>query len=629
MLLDNIETPDDLKALQPRQLQQLANELRVETIDAATATGGYLGPSLGVVELTVALHYLFDTPKDRIIWDAGHQTYPHKILTGRRDRIRTFRQGGGLSGFPNRSESEYDPFGAAHASTSVSAALGFSAARDLLDGGHRVVAIIGDRAMTGGMAFEGLHHAGTMANKLIVILNDDSTSILPPVGTLSSHLSRLVSSKPYRRLRNTNLRVGGSLVRTVQKSAQWAESHARGLLTGGTLFEELGMFYVGPIDGHNMDHLLPVLRNVRDDPTEGPILVHVITRMGKGYPPAERPPNLDHGKRRFVVASDAPATSRPKAPTYTRVFSDSLIEHARGDHRIVAIAAGMPAETGIDRFREVFPHRAFDVGHSEQHAVTFAAGLAAEGMKPFVAMYSTFLQRAFDQIAHDVASQSLPVRFAIDRAGYVGADGQAHCAAFDIAYMGCLPRMVLMAAADEAELAHMVATAVAIDDRPCALRYPRGSDARTTLPETPEALPLGQGRIVREGERVALLSYGARLQDCLQAAERLEAQGLSTTVADARFAKPLDENLVGRLASDHEALITVEEGSIGGFATQVMHVLARKGAFDAGLIFRPMVMPDMFLDHDTPQRQIQVAGLDATAIFTTVTRALGRETIDG
>ena len=624
-LLDTINEPRDLKNLEPGQLRQLADELRAETVDAVSVTGGHLGAGLGVVELTVALHYLFDAPEDKIVWDVGHQVYPHKILTGRRDRIRTLRQGDGLSGFTKRAESEYDPFGAAHASTSISAALGFSVARDLQGGDNRVVAVIGDGAMTGGMAFEGLNNAGAMDNKLIVILNDNDMSIAPPVGALSAYLSRLISSKSYRSLRDIGLHLSERFPRTVQKSAQRAESYVRGLLTGGTLFEELGCFYVGPIDGHNMDHLIPVLRNARDDQADGPVLVHVITQKGKGYAPAESSADYYHGVGKFDVATGEFAGGGSNLPSYTRVFADSLIDQARRDDRIVAITAAMPSGTGIDLFGQAFPDRTFDVGLAEQHAVTFAAGLAADGMKPFAAIYSTFLQRAFDQIVHDVAIQGLPVRFALDRAGYVGADGQTHCGAFDIAYMGCLPGMVLMAAADEGELVRMVATAVSIDDRPCAFRYPRGSGIGVPLPEDPEALEIGKGRIVREGTQVALLSYGARLQDCLEAAGTLETHGLSTTVADARFAKPLDEELVADLAANHQALVTVEEGSIGGFATQVMHALAEKGAFDAGLAFRPMVMPDLFLDQDTPQRQVQSAGLDAASIVTTVLLALGRD----
>ena len=625
-LLDTILEPKDLRALKPDQLRQVADELRAETIDAVSVTGGHLGAGLGVVELTVALHYLFDTPADRIIWDVGHQVYPHKILTGRRDRIRTLRKGGGLSGFTKRSESEYDPFGAAHASTSISSALGFSVARDLQGKDHRVVAVIGDGAMTGGMAFEGLNNAGAMANKLIVILNDNEMSIAPPVGALSAYLSRLISSKSYRSLRDFGLEMSKRFPDTLQRSARRAESYARSLLTGGTLFEQLGMFYLGPIDGHNLDHLVPVLRNVRDDKAQGPILVHVATQKGKGYAPAEDSDDKGHGVGTFDVASGAPkASSRANTPpSYTRVFADALIGEARRDDRIVAITAAMPSGTGVDRFGELFPDRTFDVGLSEQHAVTFAAGLAAEGMRPFAAIYSTFLQRAFDQIVHDVAIQRLPVRFAIDRAGYVGADGQTHCGAFDIAYLGCVPDIVLMAAADEAELVHMVATAVGIDDRPCAFRYPRGSGVGATLPDTPAALALGRGRVVREGTKVALLSYGARLQDCLKAADELEAGGLPTTVADARFAKPLDEDLITQLAAHHEALVTVEEGSIGGFASQVMHLLIREGAFDSGPAFRPMVMPDRFLDHDTPAAQVQRAGLDSAHIVTAARDALGR-----
>ena len=623
-LLDTINEPRDMKGLKPGQLRQLADELRAETIEAVSVTGGHLGAGLGVVELTVALHYLFDAPGDKIVWDVGHQVYPHKILTGRRDRIRTLRQGDGLSGFTKRAESEYDPFGAAHASTSISAALGFSVARDLQGGDNKVVAVIGDGAMTGGMAFEGLNNAGAMDNKLIVILNDNDMSIAPPVGALSAYLSRLISSKSYRSLRDIGLHLSERFPRTVQKSAQRAESYVRGMLTGGTLFEELGCFYVGPIDGHNMDHLIPVLRNARDDDADGPVLVHVITRKGKGYAPAESSADNYHGVGKFDVATGEFAGGGSNLPSYTRVFADSLIDQARRDDRIVAITAAMPSGTGIDRFGQAFPDRTFDVGLAEQHAVTFAAGLAADGMKPFAAIYSTFLQRAFDQIVHDVAIQGLPVRFALDRAGYVGADGQTHCGAFDIAYMGCLPGMVLMAAADEGELVRMVATAVAIDDRPCAFRYPRGSGVGVPLPEDPEALEIGKGRIVREGTQVALLSYGARLQDCLEAAGTLETHGLSTTVADARFAKPLDEDLVADLAANHRILVTVEEGSVGGFATQVMHALAHKGVFDAGLAFRPMVMPDAFLDQDTPQRQVQSAGLDAASIVATVLLALER-----
>ena len=622
-LLDRVHFPRDLKQFKPEQLREVADELRAETIDAVSVTGGHLGAGLGVVELTVALHYLFDTPDDRIIWDVGHQAYPHKILTGRRDRIRTLRQGNGLSGFTKRSESEYDPFGAAHASTSISAALGFSVARDLQGKRNKVIAVIGDGAMTGGMAFEALNNAGAMANKLIVILNDNDMSIAPPVGALSAYLSRLISSKSYRSLRDVGLHMSEKFPRPMKKAAQRAEEYARGILTGGTLFEEFGFYYIGPIDGHNLDHLVPVLRNVRDDGAEGPVLVHVVTQKGKGYAPAEQSEDKYHGVGKFNVVTGAPAGGTSNAPPYTKVFARSLIREARADEKIVAITAAMPSGTGIDLFEREFPERTFDVGLAEQHAVTFAAGLAAEGMKPFATIYSTFLQRAFDQIIHDVAIQNLPVRFAMDRAGYVGADGQTHCGAFDIAYMGCLPNMVVMAPSDEAELFHMVATAVAIDDRPCAFRYPRGEGVGVELPERGEVLPIGRGRVIREGTKIALLSYGARLKDCLEAADDLDARGLSTTVADARFAKPLDRELLTRLATEHEVLVTIEEGSIGGFASQAMHALAEDGAFDAGLKFRPMVMPDAFLDHDTPRRQMECAGLSASHIVATALRALG------
>ena len=608
-LLDTIRSPADLRQLDQGQLDQVADELRTDTVNTVSVTGGHLGAGLGVVELTVALHYLFDTPDDKIVWDVGHQVYPHKILTNRRDRIRTLRQGGGLSGFTKRSESEYDPFGAAHASTSISAALGFSVSRDLQKKDNKVVAVIGDGAMTGGMAFEAMNNAGAMDNKMIVILNDNDMSIAPPVGALSAYLSRLISSKQYRSLRDVGLHLAERFPQILRKSAQRAETFARGFLTGGTLFEELGLFYVGPVDGHNLSHLIPVLRNVRDDTAEGPVLVHVVTRKGKGYEPAERSDDAYHGVSKFDVSTGTFVKGGgSNLPSYTSVFASSLINEARKDDKIVAITAAMPSGTGIDKFEKEFPERTFDVGLAEQHAVTFAAGLAADGMKPFCGIYSTFLQRAFDQIVHDVAIQGLPVRFALDRAGYVGADGQTHCGAFDVAYMGCLPGMVLMAASDEAELVHMVATAVAIDDRPSAFRYPRGSGVGVQLPDQPEVLEIGKGRIVKEGSRIAILSYGSRLQDCLKAASELDTRGYSTTVADARFAKPLDEELVLRLAREHPVLITVEEGSIGGFSAQVMSTLALKGAFDSGLVFRPMFMPDMFLDQDAPAKQVELAG---------------------
>ena len=622
-LLDQINSPSDLKKFNPDQLQQIADELRAETIDAVSVTGGHLGAGLGVVELTVALHYLFDTPDDKIVWDVGHQVYPHKILTGRRDRIRTLRQGGGLSGFTKRTESAYDPFGAAHASTSISAALGFAVGSDLQETGNRAIAVIGDGAMTGGMAYEALNNAGAMDNKLIVILNDNDMSIAPPVGALSAYLSRLISSKSYRSLRDIGLHMSEKFPRPMKKAAKRAEEYARGMLTGGTLFEELGFYYVGPIDGHNMEHLIPVLKNVRDDKAEGPVLIHVVTQKGKGYDPAEQSADKYHGVGKFNVVTGALDKGKANAPSYTKVYAESLIREARDDDKIVAITAAMPSGTGIDLFEKEFPDRTFDVGLAEQHAVTFAAGLAADGMKPFATIYSTFLQRAFDQIVHDVALQNLPVRFAMDRAGYVGADGQTHCGAYDIAYLACLPNMIVMAPSDEAELVHMVATAADIDQAPCAFRYPRGEGVGVDMPERGEILPIGKGRILREGTKIALLSYGTRLQDCLDAAEELTVHGLSTTVADARFAKPLDEDLVKRLAAEHEVLVTIEEGSVGGFGSQVAQFLAMDGVFDAGLKFRPMVMPDVFLDQDSPRRQIEIAGLANTDIVATAMAALG------
>ena len=607
-----------------RELKLLADELRDETIDAVSHTGGHLGAGIGVVELTVALHYLFNTPEDILVWDVGHQCYPHKILTGRRPRIRTLRQGGGLSGFTKRSESEYDPFGAAHASTSISSALGFAVSRDLQGRKNRVVAVIGDGALTGGMAYEGLNNAGSMDTRLIVVLNDNEMSIAPPVGAMSGYLSRLISSKRYRSIRDIARHAAERFPRVVEHGVKRAEKFARGLVTGGTLFEELGFYYVGPIDGHNLDHLLPILRNVRDDAAEGPILVHVCTKKGKGYAPAEESADRYHGVSSFDVDTGAQQASSSNAPSFTKVFAQSLVTEARLDDRICAITAAMPSGTGVDLFERVFPDRAFDVGLAEQHAVTFAAGLAADGMKPFCAIYSTFLQRAYDQIVHDVAIQNLPVRFAMDRAGLVGADGQTHAGAFDVAYLGCLPGMVLMAAADESELVHMVRTAVAIDDRPCAFRFPRGAGFGVTLPERGEILEIGKGRIVREGTSVAILSYGARLQEALAAAEELAERGISTTVADARFAKPLDEALVRDLAREHELLITIEEGAIGGFGAQVLHFLAGSGILDGGLKVRPMVLPDRFLDHDKPDLQYEEAGLRSSHILETTLAALGR-----
>jgi 1-deoxy-D-xylulose-5-phosphate synthase len=624
-LLDTIRLPDDLRRLAPSNLRQLADELRQETIDAVSITGGHLGAGLGVVELTVALHYLFDTPRDRLIWDVGHQAYPHKILTGRRERIRTLRQGGGLSGFTKRDESEYDPFGAAHSSTSISSALGMAIARDLDGRKNHVVAVIGDGAMSAGMAYEAMNNAGSMDSRLIVVLNDNDMSIAPPVGAMSAYLSRLLSSRSYRSLRHLAREMAKKFPRRFEMAARRAEEFARGMVTGGTLFEELGFFYVGPIDGHNLEHLLPVLRNVRDAPTEGPVLVHVVTRKGHGYPPAERAADKYHGVVKFDVVTGAQVKTVSNSPSYTKVFAQSLIKEAEHDEKIVAITAAMPSGTGLNLFADRFPKRCFDVGIAEQHAVTFAAGLANEGYKPFCAIYSTFLQRAYDQVVHDVAIQRLPVRFALDRAGLVGADGATHAGAFDVAYLGCLPGFVIMAAADEAELVHMVATAAAIDDRPSALRYPRGDGVGVEMPTQGVPLELGRGRILREGTAVALLSFGTRLQECLKAAEELAVRGLSTTVADARFAKPLDEHLVRRLAGEHEVLITVEEGAVGGFAAHVLQFLAMSGGLDAGLKIRPLVLPDRFIDHNKPELQYAEAGLDARHIVATALAALGRD----
>ncbi|MFL5209608.1 MAG: 1-deoxy-D-xylulose-5-phosphate synthase [Microvirga sp.] len=623
-LLDTITTPEDLRRLPETQLRAVADELRAETIDAVSVTGGHLGAGLGVVELTVALHYVFDTPRDRLVWDVGHQAYPHKILTGRRERIRTLRQGGGLSGFTRRAESEFDPFGAAHSSTSISAALGMAVARDLSGRPHNVVAVIGDGAMSAGMAYEAMNNAGAMHSRLIVILNDNDMSIAPPTGAMSSYLARLVSGGTYRSIRHAAKQLARKLPKFFYEKAHRAEEYARGFWTGGTLFEEMGFYYVGPIDGHNLDHLLPVLKNVRDAET-GPILVHVVTQKGKGYAPAENSADKYHGVVTFDVVTGAQAKPRSNAPSYTRVFAESLLKEARKDEKIVAVTAAMPSGTGLDLFGKEFPDRTFDVGIAEQHAVTFAAGLATDGYKPFCTIYSTFLQRAYDQVVHDVAIQKLPVRFALDRAGLVGADGPTHAGAFDVAYLGCLPGFVVMAAADEAELVHMVATAAAHDDGPIAFRYPRGEGVGVEMPEVGVPLPIGKGRIVREGGRVAILSLGTRLSESLRAADELEARGLSTTVADARFVKPLDEDLVLRLARDHEVLITIEEGAIGGFGAQVLQLLAERGALDQGLKVRAMMLPDRFIEHEKPERMYAEAGLDAAGIVAKVFEALGRE----
>src|SRR5580704_13099227 len=607
-LLDTVDIPADIRRLKADKLRQLADELRQETISAVSVTGGHLGAGLGVVELTVALHYVFDTPRDRLIWDVGHQAYPHKIVTGRRSRIRTLRQEGGLSGFTRRSESEYDPFGAAHSSTSISSGLGMAVARDLTGGSNHVVAVIGDGAMSAGMAYEAMNNAGALRSRLIVVLNDNDMSIAPPVGAMSGHLSRLLSGRPYVTLRNLGRTFAGALPKPLELAAKRAEEFARGFVAGGTLFDELGFYYVGPVDGHNLDHLLPVLKNARDSRLDKPILVHVVTKKGKGYPPAEASDDKYHGVVKFDVVTGKQSKPVANAPAYQAVFAKALIAEAEADKKIVAITAAMPSGTSLDKFAERFPERCFDVGIAEQHGVTFAAGLACEGFKPFAAIYSTFLQRGYDQVVHDVAIQKLPVRFAIDRAGLVGADGATHAGSYDVAYLSCLPGFVVMAAADELELMHMVATAAQIDDRPSAFRYPRG-----------------EGRILREGNKIAILNFGTRLAECLVAAEDLAAKGLSTTVADARFAKPLDTDLVRRLAREHEVLIIIEEGAIGGFASHVLQELATAGLLDHGLKVRPMVLPDYFIDQASPARQYAQAGLDAPAIVKTALAALGQQ----
>ncbi|WP_245428703.1 1-deoxy-D-xylulose-5-phosphate synthase [Phyllobacterium phragmitis] len=625
-LLDRAPIPAELRKLPETDLPQLAAELRAELVDAVSVTGGHLGAGLGVVELTVALHHVFDTPHDRIIWDVGHQAYPHKILTGRRDRIRTLRQEGGLSGFTKRSESQYDPFGAAHSSTSISAGLGMAVASGLSGVKRNVVSVIGDGAMSAGMAYEAMNNAGALDARLIVILNDNDMSIAPPTGAMSAYLARLVSGPTYRSLRETAKQLTRRLPKFLQEKARLSEEYARGFWTGGTLFEELGFYYVGPIDGHNLDHLLPVLKNVRDT-VEGPVLIHVVTQKGKGYPPAEAAADKYHGVNKFDVITGAQSKPPANAPAYTKVFATSLIEEARHDDRIVAVSAAMPGGTGLDLFGEVFPNRTFDVGIAEQHAVTFAAGLASEGLKPFAAIYSTFLQRGYDQIVHDVSLQGLAVRFPIDRAGLVGADGATHAGSFDTTFLATLPGFVVMAASDEAELRHMVRTAAEYDEGPISFRYPRGEGIGIDLPERGEVLSLGEGRIVREGTKIALLSFGTRLQECLLAAEELDAAGLSTTVADARFAKPLDEDLIRRLARDHEVLVTVEEGAIGGFAAHVLHFLANDGLLDRGLRVRPLTLPDVYLDHAKPEAMYRRAGLDSAGIVKTVFEALGQEKI--
>ncbi len=622
-LLDTVGTPADLKRLSQDDLPQLADELRAELIDAVSKTGGHLGAGLGVVELTVALHYVFDTPDDRLIWDVGHQAYPHKILTGRRDRIRTLRQEGGLYGFTKRSESEYDPFGTAHSSTSISAGLGMAVAHGLAGEKRNVIAVIGDGAMSAGMAYEAMNNAGALDARLIVILNDNDMSIAPPQGAMSAYLARLASGRTYQGVRDFGKKLTSYLGEGIDRAITRAVEHARGYVTGGTLFEEMGFFHIGPIDGHNLKHLVPVLKNVRDN-GNGPVLIHVVTKKGKGYPPAEAAADKYHGVNRFDVITGAQAKAPANAPSYTKVFAQSLVQEAREDERIVAVTAAMPSGTGLDLFEKEFPERTFDVGIAEQHAVTFAAGLATEGLRPFAAIYSTFLQRGYDQVVHDVALQNLPVRFAIDRAGFVGADGPTHCGAFDITYLASLPNFVVMAASDEAELRHMVRTAVEHDQGPIAFRYPRGNGVGVEMPERGEVLELGRGRVMREGTKVALLSLGSRLEDCLKAADELDAAGLSTTVADARFAKPLDTALIRRLAQEHEVLIPIEEGAIGGFGSHVLNFLAHEGLLERGVKVRPMAMPDRFINHAKPERMVEDAGLDAGAIVRTVFAALGQ-----
>ena len=621
-LLDTVKFPADLRALDKGQLRQRADELRAEVIDAVSETGGHLGSGLGVVELTVAIHYVFNTPDDRLVWDVGHQCYPHKVLTGRRDRIRTLRQGGGLSGFTKRSESEYDPFGAAHAATSISAATGFAEASRHLGKDTTSIAVIGDGSMSAGMAYEGLNNAGHLGSKMVVILNDNDMSIAPPVGAMSAYLARASSSGVYQGFRKFSKQLSKRLPRSVYERLAKAEEYGRGMISGGTLFEELGFYYVGPIDGHNLDHLIPVLENVRDM-QDFPVLVHVVTQKGKGYGPAEQSADKYHGVAKFDVISGKQQKGTPNAPAYQKVFGETLVKEAEKDDRIIGVTAAMPSGTSLDIFAKAFPDRMYDVGIAEQHAVTFAAGLAADGMRPFAAIYSTFLQRAYDSVVHDVALQNLPVRFPMDRAGLVGADGATHAGSFDLAYLGCLPNMVLMAAGDEAELVHMTATAVAYDEGPIAFRYPRGEGVGVDMPAMGKILEIGKGRIVREGSKVAILSLGARLAESLKAAEMLEAQGLSTTVADARFAKPLDHELIRQLARHHEVVVTIEEGSVGGFGAFVLHFLSDEGFLDNGLKIRTMVLPDIYQDQDSPQKMYDLARLNAPQIVERVRQALG------
>ena len=614
-LLDTIHYPADLRKLEKKQLTQLASELREELVDAVSFTGGHLGAGLGVVELTIAIHYLFNTPDDRLIWDVGHQAYPHKILTGRRNKIRTLRQGGGLSGFTKRAESQYDPFGTAHSSTSISAGLGMAVARDLEGKNNSIISVIGDGAMSAGMAYEAMNNAGAMDSRLIVILNDNDMSIAPPVGAMSSYLAKLLSGKKYIGFRNFFKKISDKFPGRLKQRIGQAEEYLRGMAVGGTLFEEMGFFYVGSVDGHSFDQLLPVLENVKNSTHEGPFLIHAITQKGKGYQPAEDSKDKYHGVTKFNVATGEQSKSSSNKPSYTNVFGETLAAHAQQDNKIVAVTGAMPSGTGINIFQKQFPKRTFDVGIAEQHAVTFAAGLATEGYKPYAAIYSTFLQRAYDQVVHDVAIQSLPVRFAIDRAGLVGADGPTHAGSFDITYLATLPNFIVMAASDEAELVRMINTSIDINDRPCAFRYPRGNGIGIELPSIDEKLKIGKGRVVQEGTNVCILSLGTRLEECKIAAKELKNKGISTTIVDARFAKPLDEELIIRCAREHEMMITIEEGSIGGFGSHVANLLAEKGIFDKGLKFRSLMLPDVFIDQDTPEKMYDVAGLNAKQIM--------------
>jgi len=624
-LLDQASSVAELRKLKPEQLKQLADELRAEVIDTVSSTGGHFGSGLGVVELTVALHYVFNTPEDTLIWDVGHQVYPHKILTGRRDRIRTLRQGGGLSGFTKRTESPFDPFGAGHSSTSISAALGFAVGRDFNKKKNQVIAVIGDGSISAGMAYEALNNAGAMDTRMIVILNDNDMSIAPPTGAISAYLSRIASSKEYRNIRHMAKEFANIFPRPLKEAARKAEHYARGMVTGGTLFEEMGFYYVGPIDGHNFEHLVPVLENVRDDPKGGPVLIHIVTEKGRGYAPAECAPDKLHAVAKFNVVTGAQEKPKNAPPSFTRVFADALVKEAEYDDKIVAITAAMPSGTGLDIFGRRFANRLFDVGIAEQHAVTFAAGLACEGYKPFCAIYSSFMQRAYDQVMHDVVLQKLPVRLMLDRAGLVGADGATHAGAFDLAFMGCLPDVVVMAPSDEVELTHMVATAAAYSEGPSVLRYPRSDSTGLELPDRGEVLTIGKGRIVKEGSKVAILNLGPRLIECRKAAEDLDARGLSTTIADMRFAKPLDMDMITRLARSHEVVITIEEGSIGGFGSHIVHHLANMGLMDHGLKIRVMCLPDRFQAHDTQFKQYEEAGLNARHIVAKALEALGQQ----